>query len=1200
MSRLVAQADDTIEEVAAAQHEAVRALRSARGGGGGGGGGHVAHAAHVVAAPGATSYVGSTGGNGPREDLSGVQRLLEGALAPTPTWVRDVIGMHLRSCDRVRGVSPSLYTLKLPMPVPKATTVQLSSISLPTQAIYNVDDPVTRIPVGVPLQPVDVSAPLALTFVVQWRAITPVHCAQLARALRAQLPDAPQGGAPFASVTFDDVLQLIDTTAFSIVLPAKLNPLTDVALDPLAPDDYVRMTTLVPHGLAVALRSFRRLGLGARLAGTLLQSGVPELLPPLATLIAAGIDLALLPSLLEVVDDVTFRVHRALLALYYYPAGAGPTTQQLRDAVVGGPGAVGSYGPVHLVGDMCTLPDLLFALNDALDVARRAPVDVAVPAAFNPPGAGASVVQSTFLPDEARFQFHARTAHEPARTVMTWTPGSPVSDYVLAGNVQYESSVIARLESVARAASGAPPFLVGVLNVDAAASALATYLGFPGALATPPASAEYDPDATQQLLPVFSYAKLLCAPLAAAVSAANGVAGASGFVARAPVAGGLAALGTSAARPRGWAAGAASGAYGPRANLALAGVPRDVLASAPTQYSQVGVFLSAGACDGDFWRRDVQMRPGRYEEPGALAAMINERARGLTFAENDPRTVYVGDLGASEIAVVVPPGDYDDEQLRTVLQAALRDQTEQPNFQVDYVAAAVQAIGEGVNGGLAACATTEELVDTTVGNGYPRRTKWRIANAACPFSLRFEGAWARRMGFLRATYRDAAAYVGEEFAVEPGLPFDFNVNALIDAEAVARLRFSASTPQLIPSSGGTPAPSRGFHRAAFAERLPSPPAPPPGPFSVVLMATVVPDVPTVPLVLGRVRAGDAYAIKLTAPRRVLTVVLADAYDPASTGILAPYMAIAPSPALAEFVSTSSGSNPFVEPVGAYARFCLLFALAPRVTPYDTLGFAPLVYPLDARLLAGCPAAAAVTNAANAPALERTESALKPLFGALYCSGGNGVVSTERCIAAISASPALLGDDDPQALADPEAAAAQRADAVLARLGALVTASAPDGALSSGDRRRVTTLLMHDVMSAMRSGAGGGAANHDGKRLSVISLEAPFPLRLDYPRVLFLRIAMPGADNTRTQKYSTLVEGSQLYFFTKLSIGRGNGYMNISEQLMHTDLGSMNDVDEFIISWYKDDMTPVDFHGLEHDFTLLFSIRDAHFVTGTQA
>lgn len=1169
-----------------------------------------------VPAPFSTSYVGASGSNGGREDLSGVAKLLEGALAPQPQWARDVIGMHLRSCDRVRGASPSAYVIRLPNPISKVTNVQLSSISLPTASIYNIEDPATHIPVGVPLQPPDISEPLALTFSVQWRGVTPTDAAALANELKLQMTGVAGGfsdstthgaGRPFASVTtsLDDALQDIPgaTSTFSIVLPPRINRITGLEPDPEpTAADYVRFTTERDHGLASALRSYRDLKLGLRVAGSALTGGVPELLPPFATLLAAGVEVSPpAPPLVEVIDNTSFRVHYTLLQLY----SVQPTPVTPADLVLemtnGTP--LPDLGALYLASDMPTLPEIMQVLNEALSVARAAREVVTIPPPFFAATGGASDVNLTLpvLPDDLAFLFSDGLAGgdgSEARVVLEWNPGSFAADYALAGNVIQEGSVVARLAAAARSganplspspadASGDTLFLVGVVSLVASCS-LAPLLGFP-----PESSSE----------PLYKLARLLCNPN---LPAAGGVS--SGFAPRGRATAGGRASG--AFGPRGWA-----GTFGPRARTATSSAPRDALSAAaaatagPTQNARMGIVLAAGACDGDVWRHDVSMRPGRYEEPATLCGMINERARGLTLPDTDARTLFVGDMGPAEAGVVLPPGDYDDEQLRVVLQAALRAATGDAHFYVDYVAVNVQALSDGLQTALRGCATTAERIDVTVGNGYPRRTRWRIANTSCNFSLRFDGAWARRMGFLRTAYRDASVYTSDEWAAESGLPFDFNASALMDAESVARIRFCAYTAPLY-TTDGSPAPSRGFHRASLSAQLPVG-----DPALACWYSTLVPYTADVESVLGRALPGDTFAVKLTGgvpARRVLTVVVASAYAPSSV-TMTPSIAFATSAATAVLNAAAPygpapESLPFIEPAGAGARFCLLFSLAARVSPMQILGFAPRVYPLDVRLTSGCSGAGALTPvlgtsaaAAASPALGRAEAALDALAGSVYCSGGLGVVAVERCIATVSASPRLLGDDSAEALAA-AAPLSARADTLIRRFSTLVTSSQIDvsASLDSAARRRAMALMLHDAFSATSGGAGGGPSLQDAKQLSVSCMEGAFPLRLDSPRVLFMRIDLPGADNTRTQKYSTMVAGSQLYFFTKLSIGRGGGYTNISEQLMHTDLGSMNDVSEFVISFLKEDMTPVNFHGLEHDFSLLFSIRDARLVSGTQA
>lgn len=1026
-------------------------------------------------------------------------KLLEGALAPTPQWTRDVVGVHLRSCDRVRGDSPSKYTLKLPSPIPKATTVQLSSISIPTQAIYNIEEPnAALIPIGIPLQPTNPSAPLALKLVVQWKSITPVQCAQVASSIRGN-----------GSTSFDDALQLVEERLVpDIVIPSKRNAVVSIVLDTLDPANYLLFTTEIEHGLEVAIRSYRRLALGIRIAGSGLDAGVPELLPPPASLLSAGIAPDAIVDLIQIVDETNFRVHKDLLLLY-----ANTSVPTTTDGLIL---AIGTDG-VTISADMPTISEAMDALNDAFAAAHaQTDSSLPIPAIFRPtPTSDPTPILE--LPDTLRLVYT-----KEGKVALFWIPSSPVSEYVLARNAAYEGSTLAKLDSSARASSQ-QPFLLPIVCIDVENSSLATYLGFPGALPSPPDDVTNPPS----LSPLFEHVR----------------------------------------RSQ------------PRRSTQQQQQQQQIIAPVSNPLAPwYSIPLRAASCDGGAWRRDIKLRPGRYDEAPALCSMINERARGLTFLETDPRVVYVGDMGPNEIAVVVPPGDFDDEQLRILFSVALKEQTHDPHFAVDYLAVAVGATD------LEACVTNDEVVDVALGDGYPRRTKWRISNTSCNFSLRFEGAWARKLGFLRSTYRDSNAYVSEEFAVETGLPFDFNATAIVDAESVIRLRLSASTPALNVVGGF--APSRGFHRAALTRVIPTPPSSPP------LLATVVPDVTDVSLVLGRTRVADVFAIKIVMPdesRRVLTVALADTYNPPVSGILTPYLALSPSTAttaLLAFMGSSPTQLPYAEPAGSSARFSLLFTLAQHKCPADLLGFDDsLVYPVDLRLHAG--AHNRVTS--PSPALERKESTMEEFVGAIYCSGGTGFVVTPRCTALVS-SPPLLGSDNPSVIL-----AQTSSNVVIARISSLLESS-----MVSTPTRKATTLLVHDILSSMRGGAGGGPGGRDGKRLSVSAMEAPFPMRLDSPRVLFLRIAIPGGDNSRTQKYSTVVDGAQLFFFTKLSIGRGGGYTNISEQLMHTDLGSMNDVDEFIISWHKDDMSLVDFHGMEHDMTLLFSIRNTQFITGMQA
>lgn len=593
--------------------------------------------------------------------------------------------------------------------------------------------------------------------------------------------------------------------------------------------------------------------------------------------------------------------------------------------------------------------------------------------------------------------------------------------------------------------------------------------------------------------------------------------------------------------------------------------------------------LKAGDVSGDPWRRDIAARPGSYDDPQALAAMLTERTRGLTFLENEPRNLVLEDIGEQEVVVTLPPGTYTTESLRMTLESSIRKATLDTRFMVEFAALTPQGFLPRKRD------TLPELTET---EGFPRRASWSISHTGgLPFGLRFVGSWARRIGYLRNDYRDRTFYVSDEFSLDVGLPFDMNMVAIQDAERVTHLRVSASSrPVPNPQMPQAPVLNTGYHRFAVSCRVH-----PANEDNEVWLSFQNLERKG-PASMTRVKEGDVLLLRQGSTTRAIVVKrgFTSEVDPewdASLGIPAAFYGTQ-----GLLTALSSGDALSVMPLGSSQRFQLLFGLDPLITMWRITGFGPTVYPVVPSLLRG-----EVSTHSPMSSTGRNESSLRSARGQLFGSRRQGIGITDSgqlLLASPSARSGttrvsgtkVLGAESPDQLQLTDTEASRL---VLETFGRYL-ASSLDG---SSFERRGTAVLFAQALTTNTSGVGGGAAAEDGRFASSTVIESPTPIRLEEPGCIFMRISIPGSDTQRVHRMEQMAAGRSFAVFCKFSINR-HDYANLSEQVLNSDLVGLNDIKAIKIEWLTPDMRHVDWHGMEHEFTLLFGFSDIRPSIGT--
>lgn len=1030
-----------------------------------------------------------------------LERTLQAASGGEPSWRDDVQALHINSRERTEGDTPGRYVISLPRPIEFASTVQLGSIFLPARAIDNVGETRARVPLALPLDmpAVDLSLNLSVDFDVTYYGLPTGLYGSMASALRA-------GGA---GELFESLVPIY-TDDVSIVLPRRLNTVASAAAD----GDYIVVTTALAHGMDVALQSYRTLGLGVRVAGSLLN-GAPNLLPPLSVCLAAGLapDFVARP-LIEVVDELTFRVRADLLALSWLPLRAAdaapPTVAQVVEALfpnnaalndvralTGAASALPSAGAgVYLVADMPTFTEALTIFNTAAAALHRETVSFVVPPALRSPFGASPSATVPLLPDMLRAVVlqsdTMRPPEAPPGAAIVYTPGE-----VTAALMRSTSTDTARDDVAAQLEGGRWLFLLPIVQLRG--GVLARYMGWTSvdagvALPTP-------------------------IPLALLV---NDV-----WPGRAS--GAAPGLGVQSLTDMG-----SSNAF----KLAMAMLRR----MGASEGSQLLIRLQMGLCSGDPWRRDVMTRAGRYDA-SECAAMITERALALTFNPTEIRSFQMLDVTPAPLDAVFPPGDYYPEYARLALQSVLRATAHDDAYTVTLLSVVPDAC---VAPPRTLC-SLPEIGEPRIASGFPRFIKFAIAHTGgVAFGLRFEGRWARRLGFTRDVLRGSSTYVSDEWAPDAALPFEFTVRADKDAALVERFSFSAVN-----------AINDAFHRLtvcdAFFGLAPS-----------VTFASTAGETCNV----TRLRRGDVLDCKLPASAaldgraRSFSAVGAGAFDASShrTALLPSWSACL----LAGWHKVLRTT-----PADASERFALLFGLTPRVSLWRLLGFAPANSPPVPALCMQQRAGTQMT-----PTALPRNAEMDGARGRLYAARGVGSLGLGAAV-----SPAL----------QPAAGIKSNGNAVEALFALSKMRDTISVNAAIGPTPGAAAMVALALSTSLSGGGGGAVAGDSGQLQSGAQLTSAYPARVDEPRYLFLRLSVPGADVTRTRNYMTLVDGAVLAVFTKVSLARHDVAVT-SEQLLHQDLTGVRDVQTIAVEWLDENMEVVTFNGCDQEFTLLFKVR----------
>lgn len=1032
---------------------------------------------------------------------------------------RDVQAVHINSRQRNRGEDASEYTLKLPSPIYHADSIQIGSVNLPIQSIHNISEPYTHIPIGIPLEIPEafMTESLDMGIEVRWMGVSPADAqSRIRHNSTPQLSD----------------FRMFESWDIEICLPRRLNKIISIQNQ----DPYIRIQTEKEHCMDIALKHYRSLGLGIRIAGSLLTNGIPELIPSYVSLM--DIDINLLTKLILIVDDFTLDIHVELLKKYI-PVCTACSDNEISNVIEALSGDlsfaetirndfqhnIGELyrGSIYLHSDMPTLSECLFILNHVLDDLNKKAITFPIPDFLQgtiPSRTPFASYSTKVLPDRLCFGYDISENYDITdreSVVFQWCPTNELTRSILLHDPQ-TNNINKKISNAQHVGQELLIFPIYVLKHGS----LYRWLGFPN----------WKPN-------------ILLSNI------------------------------TSLHKPC------------RTKQHALESVTID-------SETCLTVELLAGKLSGDYWRRDIQLRPGKYISSSLIADNIKDRGRGLTWDETENREFILLDYNRLEKHFFIAAGSYYTEQFRQYLQYQLCQITGDENFMVEYISTMSQTLEETNT-------AQEQMISTfSEQEGYPRQVRWQICHRnGIPFGFRSNGTWMRKIGFMRNVYRGQSFYTSDEYSFDCGFRFDISCSVINDSERNERLRLTTDTLQFADETNS------GFHRAMIQSDT-----------SVLFDSSVWYSFLNVQqnfsYSLGRARQGDLIIVHLPpiescCTNRILTLVVKESihgsdlkqwlslvkssssvtqskfsfptcfFPTPSTSIISSLIFKQSLP-LPTYSEETVQNFLWIEPYKT--KIQLLFGLDKSKSAYAPIGFSPIIYPQNSSLIIDNDRLRTIPSGVGG--IGRNESILNGIKRYIY-GGYNDAhyILDKKCLS--SSSQDILGISSIDELLS---------DAELIENVAKITSRVKINTRETISPLKTALLLFHSLNLNV-SGVGGSCAQNDGRELSSSVFESPLPVRLDEPYCIYLQIRLPGSDYQAINRYRHIHNGSDGNILTKFMIN-SKGYQNVNEQILHRDLTRGGDIQTLLIEWLMPDGRHVQWNGMEHEITLIFTVQDQNF------